>query len=428
MAPSIFLLNPPSLPGTTANREGAAGMGAQADAVDGFLYPPHFLATAGAALRGAGWRVKALDAAVLGLDHDTTLRRLPRADVLVFPVSFATLAADRAFLNRLRDVQPLAKVLVAGPALAYPQVAHAFDDLADLLVSGEAELALAPATRRLLTGECRPGEVFNPYALAQSAYQPDGLVRDLDLLPNPAWDLFLEQGRSYPFLTMFSSRGCPASCSYCPYVVAQGHEHRSQTPARTVEEMTYLAEHFRPGRVMFRDPVFAHDRNRVLALCTEIRHSRLQMPWECESRPEHLDGRLLRAMAAAGCVTVKLGLETADPELLVAIGRVPNERSAEAYLQQSRAVIAQCRELGITCRVFVLAGLPGEVMAAVETTAEFLQQVRPARLHVKQYQWYPGIASPQAGGPDASAQKVWLEKAAQQPLPPWRRLMKRLVG
>lgn len=428
MAPSVFLLNPPSLPGTTANREGAAGMGAQTDATGGFLYPPHLLATTAAALRDAGWHVKALDAVSMGLDSSAALERLPKADVLVLPVSFVTLAADRAFLNRLRESRPLAKVIVIGPALAYPQVVNALNDLADLLLSGEAELALPAAARRLLAGEHQPGQVINPYALAQSTYHPQGHVRNLDLLPIPAWDLFAEQSRPYPFLTILSSRGCPAACRYCPYVAAQGHEHRAQTPARTVQELAHLARHFRPARVMFRDPVFAHDRSRVLALCTEIRHSRLHMPWECESRPEHFDGRLLRAMAAAGCVTIKLGLETTDPELLVAIGRVPNERSAQTYLQQSRAVITQCKELGITCRVFVLAGVPGEVMAAVETTAAFLQEVRPARLHVKQYQWYPGIALPQASERDASAQKALLETADRQPSRPWRRLMNRLVS
>lgn len=58
-----------------------------------------------------------MDVAVQGLDTDATLERLPRSQVLALPVSFATQAS-----NRLRERQPLARVLAIGPALSYAQV------------------------------------------------------------------------------------------------------------------------------------------------------------------------------------------------------------------------------------------------------------------------------------------------------------------
>ncbi|MEZ4771250.1 MAG: hypothetical protein R2844_22880 [Caldilineales bacterium] len=58
-----MLLNPPSLPGTTANREGSAGMGVSVETTGAFTYPPHLLASCAAVMRGQGWRVAGLDAA-----------------------------------------------------------------------------------------------------------------------------------------------------------------------------------------------------------------------------------------------------------------------------------------------------------------------------------------------------------------------------
>ena len=124
MSPTAFLLNPPGLPGTTANREGSAGMGVSDDRLGGFVYPPHLLASVAAVLRVANWRVKGLDAVALGLDTESVLGRLSNADVLIVPVSYGTLAADRAFLNLLRERKPLLKVLGIGPALSYQQVDH----------------------------------------------------------------------------------------------------------------------------------------------------------------------------------------------------------------------------------------------------------------------------------------------------------------
>lgn len=400
-------------------------MGVQVETTGAFLYPPHLLASCAAVARAHGWRVAGLDAAALGLDAEQTLNRLPPADLLVTPVSFGTLAADRAFLHELRQRKPLLKVIAVGPALSYPQVDHAFSDLADLLLAGEPDLALPAAARRLLAGEVRPGRVVNPYELAPADYWPGGLLADLDALPNPAWDLFAPA--AYPFLTVLSSRGCPAGCGFCPYVAAQGPQHRIQSPARTAGELAYLAHHLRARRVMFRDPVFARDRSRVLALCSELGRLNLSIAWECESRPEHFDRELLTALRAAGCDTVKIGVESGDPELLAAIGRVRDEAAGQAYLDHAAAVIAACRAAGILCRVFMLVGLPDQTAQSLEQSAAFLRRARPDRLHVKRYTWYPGIALPRGSNGDWTAAAQRLRAAASPPDPRWRQAARRLL-
>ena len=425
MTRSVFLLNPPSLPGTVANREGSAGMGADGDATAGFIYPPHLLATAAAVLRAARWRVAGLDAVALGLDTDATLERLPRSDLLVLPVSYGTQAADRAFLNRLRERKPMTQVLAIGPALSYAQVDHAFSDLVDALVMGEPELALPAAAARLLAGELAPGRAVNPYTLAAQHYSPDGLLLNLDAVPMPAWDLYHAQ-RPYRFLSVLSSRGCPAGCRFCPYVAAQGNTLRSQSPARTAEEIVQVAERYHPFRIILRDPVFALDRARVLAICAELRRRQSPATWECESRPEHFDSRLLRAMHGAGCTVVKLGLESADPGVLLAVGRVADERAAEEYLASVAAVVRDCQQIGVVCRVFVMVGLPYQTRASVERTAQFLRTLRPIRLHVKPFHWYPGIALPPVAENGHEEEMALLQDAVRPRPSLWRRATRRL--
>ncbi len=426
MTRSVFLLNPPSLPGSIANREGSAGMGVSGNPANPFVYPPHLLATAAAVLRQARWRVAGLDAVHQGLDTDATLDRVPQSDLLVLPVSYGTQAADRAFLNRLREQKPLSKVLAIGPALSYAQVDHVFSDLADALVMGEPELALPAAAARLLAGDLAPGRAVNPYTLAAEHYSPDGLLLNLDAVPMPEWGIFHSQQLPYPFLSVLSSRGCPAGCGFCPYTAAQGHALRSQSPARTVDEMLHVAQQHQVRHIFFRDPVFALDRNRVLAICAELRRRGSTATWECESRPEHFDSRLLRAMHTAGCTTVKLGLESADPELLMAVGRAPDEHAAAQYLDCVAAVVRDCQQLGLICRVFVMVGLPHETRASVERTAQFLRTLRPIRLHVKPFHWYPGIALPPVAENDVDAQICLLHDAVRQRPSLWRRAARRL--
>ena len=80
------------------------------------------------------------------------------------------------------------------------------------------------------------------------------------------------------------------------------------------------------------DIVFAADRRRAMAIAQGLASADFHTPWECESRPEHFDAELLRQMALAGCTTIKIGVESASPELLVAIGRAENEAEARQYL------------------------------------------------------------------------------------------------
>lgn len=413
MTRSIFLLNPPNLPDSIANREGSAGMGVTATPANPFVYPPHLLATAAAALRAAHWQVNGLDAVARGMDAAQVLDQLPAQGVLVTPVSYGTQAADRAFLNRLRERKPLLKVLAIGPALTYAQVDHVFSDLADALLMGEAELALPAAATRLLDGELPVGRAVNPYTLAPQHYTPDGLLNDLDAAPMPAWQVFHNRRHSYPFLSVLSSRGCPAGCAYCPYVAAQGNVWRAQSPARTAAEMVQAVQRHHAAHLMLRDPVFAHDRSRVSALCAELRCVQFSATWECEGRPEHFDAHMLRTLRAAGCTVIKLGLESADPDVLTAIRRVPDEHAAAAYLDHVVEVVRACHETGITCRVFVMTGLPYQSRAAVQRTARFLRGLRPIRLHAKPFHWTPGIALPPVTEEEHSDQIALLQAAVQ---------------
>jgi hypothetical protein len=455
----VALVNPPGEPGTTPNREGAAGMGALEASEGGFRYPPHTLAAVAATLRAAGYEVLAVDAS----DQRLPMRCDPNAElpclaaiivaqpaVIGVFVSWATREADRCFMALLKRAQPGAPVVALGPSTSYLR-----DDLAsaDYVLEGEPEGAFPLLCTRLLTSLAGLPRNVTPAILGAPGYDADGLLTELDALPPPAWDVL--PYASYPFLTLLSSRGCAATCVWCPYVVAQGRRYRTRSPQNVLAELHTLVQRYRPQRIVFRDPVFAHNRARVAALCTLILHDRTLAPggnlvWECESRPDHLDPAMIRLMHLAGCTSVKLGLETVEVDVLQGGGRVAERAAAEAYLARVEAVVAACRRHDVAARLFVLAGLPGQTAAGARATAAYLERLRPSALVVKSLLHYPGIrldAMGSAGflpGPDAppaaspspeepaaqlaplyAAQKT-LRGQARPRAPRWRRALQRL--
>ncbi len=391
MSRCVVCVNPPSLPGTTANREGAGGMGNVYPQQGAFLYPPHTLATVAGALRNGGMEVVARDCV---LERDSveqavawTAEQSPAW--IVVQVSWATRDADAAFLRAARAALPTTPIVAVGASVAWMEDAlRSVPDIAWLLGEPERLTGLFIA----LFGT-DPVRWRGPLSLSMlhGAGLPDARrAESLDDLPRPAWDLFHWQG--YGMLTVVASKGCDHGCAYCPYIVAQGHRFRPRPVDEVVEEMAYLARVFRPGRVVFRDPVFARDRERVLALCEGLVRRRVRLAWECESRADDLDAELVRAMAKAGCTAVKLGLESVAPAVLAAVGRVRDAASAEVYRGRALAAAAACASHGLAARVFVLTGLPREDESTIAETARLVAEMRPSALHVKVVDKYPGTA------------------------------------
>ncbi len=410
----FLLLNPPGTPGTTANREGAAGMGAVRTGPGGFFYPPQTLAVTAAVAREAGFAVVALDAVAEGLRLSETVDRVathapPLVGVFVSP---ATRAADRIFLQSLQAALPDTPLVAFGPGTRF--IAQKIEEQAwvKTILVGEPEVAFSALLDVFFrTGEIPQGRVW-PADLEVSGYDGEGCLLDLDSLPRPAWDLL----PAYPFYTLQASRGCEDACAYCPYAVAQGRHYRVRDPRRVADEMVWLAERFRPPRLIFRDPVFARERDRVVALCHALRDRRFAVPWECESRPEHFDAPLLQTMKRADCRVIKLGLETVDPALLVALKRVPSETAVSGYLEHAGRVIHEAQRIGLTVRLFVMVGLPGQTEDSVRETARFVQRVSPNALHVMKFVSYPALPlEDRVPAPEnVAAQRAILDAVAQE--------------
>ena len=399
---SVLLITPQGLPGIGAHHEATSGMGALDPAPRPFLYPPHLLATATTALRAAGMDATVMDASgnsAARLPLDAVLNEIARhpADVLAVHVSHGTALADENFLRLLRWRCGGRKILLFGSSAHFVVKPWLAAGLADAALLGEPEAALAQTVAAAAGGAT--GAIAAADTSAPDRYDETGLLRDLDTVPFPAWDAVSLSAYGHR-ASLLSSRGCPAGCRFCAYVVAQGRKVRCQSIERTLAEWEWLAREVRPTYLYLRDPVFAYDRARVEAICSGIIDRGLELPWGCESRPEHFDRELLKLLKAAGCGDIKIGMESGDAAMLRALGRLPEADTADAYLAQVHGVADTCQQLGLTCRIFVMVGLPGQDGASLAATRTQLRRLAPAAIvHVHAYQAHPNTALP---GPSAS--------------------------
>jgi radical SAM superfamily enzyme YgiQ (UPF0313 family) len=260
--------------------------------------------------------------------------------------------------------------------LTSQKLPHLFEDAADFIVDGEPESAL----RRLVSGETLHGMAASPQ------------IDDLDSLPFPSWDALAPQRRRIrvPFaarpyggsLPVLASRSCPEFCTYCPHRIQATYRSRSVT--NILDELTYLEQTRGSLHVVFRDPLFSQQRDRVVELCDGIRSRGLSHTFECETRLDCLDADLLTAMHRAGLRAMSFGVESVSPTTLKKVGRRP---IPEAH---QREILRRCRELGIVTAAFYVLGFAEDTWESIRATIEYSIDLGSIVAQFKILTPYPG--------------------------------------
>lgn len=168
---------------------------------------------------------------------------------------------------------------------------------------------------------------------------------------------------------ILSSRGCPAACTFCSNDVT-GRRFRYRSAASVAAEIAVLRDRFGLPAFSFFDDSFAVGRRRVHELCAAIIASGAPVWWTCTAHPAHLDRDVLAQMRRAGCAGVDIGMESADPGMLVRIGK-------GVTVDRVLAVLGWCRDEGIHSVVNLMFGWPDETDEELDATLGFLDRAAP---------------------------------------------------
>jgi len=177
-----------------------------------------------------------------------------------------------------------------------------------------------------------------------------------DSLPIPQYELFdsfnyMSTNWSaglwpYPLLT---SVGCPYGCTFCE---ARQRRWRTRSPEHCVAELEQAVHKYQVRSFEIMDDVFNLDTERLERFCALA--SPLKLRWSCANglRADRFDEEQARALSRAGCNHVGFGVESTDPEVLLAI------RKGETVAQLQRAVRVAREYFDVVFAYFII-GLPG---------------------------------------------------------------------
>ncbi len=381
----VIALNPPSPPNYVSNKDSMSGFG-QLFPKGSTYFPTLDLVYLVSFLADKGVDLDVVECLGLELDQAALLQRIekqyraldPSQPVLLIArTSAPTLDWDLAILNEIKRRAPLLQIALYGPVVPHvlPRVQR--ENVLDYIMGAEPDSTV----EELVEGKPENG-------IAGLSYKQDGrwvtntgrpLLRELDRLPMPKWELFPYRQYTLPrsstrqdirFLPMWTSRGCPINCTYCPYPVGQGTAWRYRSAENVVDEIEHLVKDLGVRYIIFRDPMFSLLQKRVIALCDEIVRRGLKVEWRCETRLDFLKQETLQAMARAGCSGINFGIESSDVEIQKGVGRRPIEK------EEIVKAISLCHQLGIKTFGFFIVGLPGDTVATALRSIKFALDIK----------------------------------------------------
>jgi radical SAM superfamily enzyme YgiQ (UPF0313 family) len=304
------------------------------------------------------------DAATVEQMVDLLLRSDPELVALSAYVWNARTVADVVGELRRRGD---ATIVLGGPDVQYtPDVAlRRFD--ADFICNGEGELALLGLIERLADDRLKTHE--EPPAGMVSRCGDGGpapLVSELDTIPSPFRMGIIEVPES-GWVDMETVRGCPFTCSFCLYGKNLANV-RSYSLERIRTDLEWVLDHG-ASDIYFLDPTFNLPRDRcraILDMLAELNEDRQTRVW-IEARAEAVDDDLAERLAAAGVVSVEVGLQAVQPSALKLMHRGLGRKGFIRGCERLRE-----RRIGVD--IGVILGLPGDSVESIRHTIAYATQ------------------------------------------------------
>lgn len=281
----------------------------------------------------------------------------------------------------LKRIAPGIPIILGGPEVSHEPEEQEICALADVVISGEADLKFAEVCRLLLSGKLPPQKIV-------PAELPDLAQIQLPYALYDADDL------AHRVLYVEASRGCPFSCEFCLSSI--------DLPVRQFPLDPFLAEMdalLRRGARQFK---FV-DRTFNLHLATSL--AILDFFWQrfepglflhFEIVPDRLPQALREAIAKfpPGALQLEAGVQTFNPEAAERISRRQNYERLEENLLFLRD------QTEAHLHADLIAGLPGESLESFAGGFDRLLALRPQEIQV-------GILKRLRGTPIARHTATW---------------------
>lgn len=347
----------------------------------GVIAPPLGIAYMAGVLQENNIDVEILDASAEDMDFKDVEKELlkRKPDLVALTALTPTIGRALETAQVVKETLPDSIVVMGGYHPTFNFIETLEDENVDIVIRGEGEyimLNLVQALENQSSLHDVKGIVFEDKNSKEIVVNPEApLIQDLDELPFPALNLL--PMKKYRLLdmdthmtTMITTRGCPMQCSFCSSAAMHGKKIRERSVENIVDEIEYLKTNYDIDTIAFMDDTFTLKKRKVMAICDEILKRNIEIMWGCTSRVDTLDEKLLKKMKEAGCITIFIGVESADQQQL-------DNMCKNTTIAKIENAFKIARKLKIRTIASVALGMPGDTKEIMNKTVKFVHKLKP---------------------------------------------------
>jgi hopanoid biosynthesis associated radical SAM protein HpnJ len=377
-----LFLNPPSFENFDG---GASSRWPATREIESYWYPV-WLAYPAGMLEGS----RLLDAPPHHVSAEETIELGKQYEFLVLFTSTPGFPGDIQLVTKMKEANPKLKIAFVGPHVTtLPERSLNDCPAIDFVCRREFDYTVVEYANGKPLSEII-GISYRDASgkVVHNADRPD--VTDLDALPDVTDVYFRDMDVRrynvpfllYPFVALYTTRGCPAQCTFCLWPqTLSGHPWRKRSTDAVAREMAkakeywpYVKEYF------FDDDTFNIQKARTVELSGKLKP--LNLTWSCTSRVT-TDYETLKAQKEAGCRLLIVGYESGDAQILKNIKK-------GATVERARQFTKDTKKLGLKVHGDFILGLPGESKESIRRTIDFAKELDVETIQVSIAHAYPG--------------------------------------
>ena len=385
-------------------------------------YAPLGALYAAACARNRGYRVALFDAMLAASEAEWTdalEKHRPRYAVL-YEDNFNYLS--KMCLLRMREaaltmieaarVRGIPTIVAGSDATDHP--ATYLDGGAAAVVAGEGEQTLVEVLDTLTgkrTGGLQtiPGVCIRDEQGHLRRSSSRDVIRDLDNLPFPAWDLvdvpryqsIWRRNHGYFSMNVVTTRGCPYHCNWCAKPI-YGQRYTARSPEHVVNEMAWLKKTFAPDHLWIADDIFGLKPGWIERFARLVHERDAATPFKCLLRADQVTPDVAAALRASKCRTVWIGAESGSQRILDAMEK-------GTRVDQIGTASRLLHEADIEVGFFLQFGYPGETRDDIEQTLDMVRCCRPDDIGVSVSYPLPGTTFYQRVQAQLGTKQNWVD-------------------
>jgi radical SAM superfamily enzyme YgiQ (UPF0313 family) len=328
---------------------------------------------------------------------EVLLARQPR--IIGFGVYIWNVSETTEVVAALKRLRPDLLIVLGGPEVSYETKEQAIVEMADYVVTGEADLKFAELCRLLLDGEKPPEKIVEaPLPEFSQLVLPYELYTDADI--------------AHRVIYLEASRGCPFTCEFC--LSSLDIPVRQVPLPRMLPVLQRLLDRG-VSQFKFVDRTFNLNlatSRALLQFCLERHRPGLFFHFEMipDRLPEGL--RELIAQFPPGALQFEVGIQSFDDKVCELISRRQDIRRLEGNFKFLR------NQTGVHVHADLIVGLPGESLESLAAGFDRLVALGPQEIQV-------GLLKRLRGTPIVRHDTEW--QMVYNPNPPYEILQNKLI-